>query len=72
MNTKHPAQISTTLTHHLCAARMSGNTYQVVDAKTDKVMGTYTEGTRARRRADKLDLAYGAVRYSVKIIWGGA
>ena len=45
------------------------NTYQVIDIQTKKVMGTYTSRAAASRRADKLDLAYGAIRYVVKIIW---
>ncbi len=44
-------------------------TYQVIDIQTKKVMGTYTSRAAASRRADKLDLAYGAIRYVVKIIW---
>ena len=51
---------------------MNGNTYQVIDNQTKKVMGTYTTRAAASRRADKLDLAYGAIRYTVKIIWADA
>ena len=45
------------------------NTYQVIDIQTKKVMGTYASRAAASRRADKLDLAYGAIRYTVNIIW---
>jgi hypothetical protein len=48
---------------------MNTNTYQVIDLHTKKVMGTYATRAAASRRADKLDLAYGAIRYVVKIIW---
>lgn len=37
--------------------------YQVVDSRTQIVMGTYATLKAASRRADKLDAAYGAVRY---------
>ncbi len=46
-----------------------GNTYQVVDIQTKQVVGTYGNRKAASRRADKLDLAYGAIRYVVRIIW---
>jgi hypothetical protein len=42
--------------------------YQVIDRQTGKVVGTYTELKRARRRADRLDLIYGAIRYGVQAI----
>lgn len=45
------------------------NTYEVVDRQTGKVVGTYTNGKRARSRRDKLDLAYGACRYMVRVIY---
>ena len=48
---------------------MNTNTYQVIDIQTKKVMGTHTSRAAASRRADKLDLAYGAIRYTVKTIW---
>ena len=50
--------------------------YQVVDTQTGAIVATYTSrssGTiararhSARRRADRLDLEYGAVRYSVVV-----
>ena len=43
------------------------NTYKVIDNQTGKVMGTYSSRKAASRKADKLDLAYGAIRYSVQI-----
>jgi hypothetical protein len=42
--------------------------YQVVDRKTNKVVGTYSSKVRARSKADKLDLEYGAYRYSTRIV----
>jgi hypothetical protein len=49
---------------------MEGNTmkYQVIDRQTGNVMGTYSSRTSASRKADKLDLEYGAIRYAVKAI----
>ncbi len=43
--------------------------YDLIDRQTDTVIGSYTKREPAMRRADKLDLAYGAVRYSVRPIW---
>lgn len=40
--------------------------YQVIDSRTGLVMGTYSTRVRASRKADKLDLQYGAIRYSVR------
>lgn len=45
------------------------NTYQVVDLQTKQVIGTYGNRKAASRRADKLDLQYGAIRYSVRVVW---
>ena len=44
-------------------------TYSVIDRQTGQVVKTYTNRATAYRRADKLDLAYGAVRYVVQINW---
>lgn len=44
--------------------------YQIIDRQTGKqIGGVYLDRQRARHRADKLDLAYGAIRYSVKTIY---
>jgi hypothetical protein len=48
---------------------MDETTYQVIDIQTKAVVGTYKTRAAASRRADKLDMAYGAVRYTVKTIW---
>lgn len=40
--------------------------YDVVDLQTGVVIGTYATRKRARSKADKLDLIYGAVRYGVR------
>lgn len=46
-------------------------TYQIIDARTGLTIGRpYKSRSRAYRRADKLDLAYGGYRYTVRIIWG--
>lgn len=44
--------------------------YQVIDTHTGWIMGTYTERKKASRRADKLDMIYGAVRYAIRNIKG--
>lgn len=44
--------------------------YQIIDNQTQLVRGTYKSASTARRKADKLDNEYGAVRYVVKTIWG--
>ena len=40
--------------------------YEVIDRRTGKVVGSYTNKTRARSRRDALDMQYGAVRYMVR------
>ena len=40
--------------------------YQVLDSRTGGIKGEYDTMTRAHKRADKLDMAYGAIRYIVK------
>lgn len=40
--------------------------FQVIDQRTGYLMGTYSTFKRAMNKADKLDLAYGGYRYSVK------
>ena len=40
--------------------------FQVIDRQTNQVMGTYASRKRARNKADRLDLEYGAYRYYVK------
>ena len=43
--------------------------YAVIDRQTGLQVGKdYTSKNRARSRADKLDLQYGAYRYSVRTI----
>jgi hypothetical protein len=37
--------------------------YEVIDRKTNKVMGIYDTVKKAVRRVNKLDLDYGACRY---------
>ena len=44
-------------------------TYEIVDRHTGEVVGVYKDGKRARTRRDKLDLAYGASRYTVRVIY---
>ena len=45
---------------------MENTIYNLTDLHTGKVIATYTYAQRnaARRRADKMDLAYGAHRYA--------
>lgn len=43
-------------------------TYQVIDRQTGVVMGIYSSRKAATRKADKLDLEYGAIRYTVKAV----
>lgn len=40
-------------------------TYQVIDIRTKDIMGSYSTRKAASRKADKLDLQYGAIRYAV-------
>ena len=40
--------------------------FQVVDSRTGTVMGSYSSRKMASRKADKLDLEYGAIRYAVR------
>lgn len=40
--------------------------YQVIDSQTQQIRGTYQSRRRAARRADALDLEYGAIRYRVE------
>lgn len=42
--------------------------YLVIDLKDGCVMARYCDAKPARRRAEKLDLAYGAYRYAVREI----
>lgn len=44
------------------------NKFQVIDSKTGDVVGTYGSRKAASRKADKLDLEYGAIRYAVKAV----
>lgn len=47
--------------------------YRVIDRHTGQQVGRdypASSGPAARRRADRLDLNYGACRYVVSIIWG--
>lgn len=46
--------------------------YKIIDIQTGRQVGkNYTQRSRAYRRADKLDLEYGAVRYVVKPVFQG-
>ena len=43
--------------------------YQIIDIKTGyQIGGDYTNRRRASNRANKLDLEYGAIRYTVKTV----
>lgn len=42
-------------------------TYSIVDIQTKAVVGKpYNDRSRARNQANKLDLKYGAIRYTVR------
>lgn len=43
--------------------------YAIIDTKTGLQIGKlYSDATLARRQRDRLDLKYGAVRYTVKAV----
>jgi hypothetical protein len=42
--------------------------YQVIDIKTKQVISAHKDRKQASRKADRLDLAYGAVRHVVRFI----
>jgi hypothetical protein len=42
-------------------------TYSVIDTHSGKVIATYDQAKPARTRRDRLDSAYGAARYVVRI-----
>lgn len=43
-------------------------THEIIDGQTQKLIGQYSSLRRAHRRADRLDLEYGAIRYHVRRI----
>ena len=45
-----------------------GEKFQVVDVRTKEIKGVYSTRRRASKRADSLDLEYGAIGYYVKRI----
>jgi hypothetical protein len=46
--------------------------FKIIDIKTQKQVGKpYADRKRARTRANKLDLEYGAIRYVVKQVEQG-
>ena len=55
--------------NHILTEQLDGVKYQIVDSKTGDLIGKPSEnGRRLRRKADKMDLEYGAVRYVVRLI----
>ena len=40
--------------------------FQVIDRRTGLVVGSFKSKQAARNKRDRLDLAYGAVRYTVR------
>jgi hypothetical protein len=42
--------------------------YRVIDTHTNAIIGNYSTRQHASRRADKLDLEHGAIRYAVEPI----
>lgn len=43
-----------------------GTLYQVIDGRTQQVVGNFTKKQAARNKRDRLDTAHGACRYSVR------
>ena len=43
--------------------------YEVIDSRTNEVVGNYKNRDAAYRFADRKDHAFGAVRFIVKPIW---
>lgn len=41
-------------------------TYQVIDRQTQTIVATFANKQAARNKRDRLDSAYGAVRYMVR------
>lgn len=41
-------------------------TYQVIELGTERLIGEYKSLKRARNKANKLDIEYGAIKYFVK------
>ncbi len=49
---------------------MENNTYQIIDSQTGNAVSgvyTYSQRNRARNKAEKLNLEYGAHRYYAKV-----
>jgi hypothetical protein len=46
--------------------KLRGYMYQVIDNRTKAIIGVYKTLRRANRKADQLDLIYGAIRYQVR------
>ena len=42
--------------------------YQVYDGQTNKVVGNYSNKTRARNKVHKLDNEYGGYRYHMRVV----
>ena len=42
--------------------------YQVIDIQTNWVVSSHKTSRRAHRKADRLDMEYGAVRYVVRFV----
>lgn len=45
---------------------MSNAAYQVIDIQTKQVVASFSSKQAARNKRDRLDLQYGAVRYTVR------
>ena len=42
--------------------------YHIIDTKTGLTVATASTRRAARRKADRLDLEYGAIRYAVRFV----
>lgn len=52
---------------------MQNHTYQIIDTQTGNAVSgvyTYAQRNRARNKAEKLNQAYGAHRYTAKVTFG--
>lgn len=72
--TKAPAPVNEIIREHLAETPSTKREiigYHLKDARTGAILAKYgpTQGKRARTRADKLDLEYGAIRYTVLPIY---
>jgi hypothetical protein len=54
---------------HTKGGIMEQEVYEVIDLRSNTVMGTYKNKKMARKRAEKLNCEYGAQKYGIKGSW---